>query len=82
MPKTNEAPVRRGWAWPLNSKKAHYFMDARSLCRKWLFFGEVVEDGNDNSPDACVACKRLLAREKGKDAALREAGLMAREDGG
>ena len=51
-----------GWAWPLNSRKAHYFNDCRSLCGKMLFFGKT-EQGNDNSPDNCAACKKKLLKE-------------------
>lgn len=49
-----------GWAWPINSRKAHYFVKGRSLCRNWGFFG-AVEDlaGSDfKSPDDCAACRR------------------------
>src|SRR5579864_4434984 len=32
--------IKKGWAWPVNSRKAHYFFDARSLCGKMAFFGD------------------------------------------
>jgi len=52
----------KGWGFPANSRKAHYFnTDKRSLCGKWLFFGEL-EDSNDNSPDNCTACKKALLK--------------------
>lgn len=51
-----------GWAWPLTAKKAHYFdKEARALCRRWLFFGKL-EEGNDESPDNCLECRKRLAR--------------------
>jgi hypothetical protein len=62
MEEIDNAPVRRGWGWPLNSKKAHYFIGAESLCRRWLYGGEL-EEGNDNSPDNCRACAKKLAAQ-------------------
>ena len=52
-----------GWGWPENSRKAHYFVDGRSLCKRWLFLG-LVEQGNDNSPDNCPTCMKKLAKSK------------------
>ena len=56
---------RKGWGFPANSRKAHYFIDGRSLCGKWAFFGNL-EDSNDDSPDNCTACKKALQKEKAK----------------
>ncbi|MCX9083198.1 MAG: hypothetical protein OIN87_00165 [Candidatus Methanoperedens sp.] len=68
---------RKGWGFPLNSKKAHYFVDGRSLCGKWMFFG-VLEQGNDNSLDNCTACKKALLNEKvkKKTSELKEKGKI------
>jgi hypothetical protein len=54
-----------GWTWLYNSTKWHYFRNNRSLCGKWALWavGEL-EQGNDNSPDNCVVCRRKLAKEK------------------
>jgi hypothetical protein len=63
-----------GWAWPLNSPKAHYHeknpgadtdpkqrkAKAISLCGKMMFLGHDFELGSDNSPDNCVRCKKML----------------------
>ncbi len=54
--------LTEGWGWPLNSKKAHYFVGGRALCMKWLFFGDC-QMGNDNSPDNCKACVKRLEKE-------------------
>jgi len=62
--------VKEGWGFPLNSKKAHYFVDGRALCGKWLFFGNL-EEGNDNSPDNCTACKKAVERRKTKEATAK-----------
>jgi hypothetical protein len=58
------------WGWPLLSRKAHVFYDARSLCGKWLFTGSKPEDviekaPVDRGPDDCAAChKKLVAHFK------------------
>lgn len=47
--------VERGWGWPMNSKKAHYFIEGRSLCGNWGFSGALT--ANDaHSPDDCADC--------------------------
>lgn len=56
---------KEGWGFPTNSQKAHYFIAGRSLCSKWMYFGEL-EQGNDNSSDNCIACKRALAKKQTK----------------
>ena len=43
--------LKAGWAWPLNSRKAHYFgEDRRSLCGKWMFSGALPPDDGQPSP--------------------------------
>jgi len=73
--KTNNPPKKppRGWGFPRLSKKAHYFVDGRSLCGKWLFTGDL-EDSNDDSPDNCTACKKAVRklREKEKKPMLKD----------
>jgi len=64
MVEESEAQKDEGWAFPGNSRKAHYFVDARSLCRKWGFYLGSLEKGNDDSPDNCVACMRALAKRQ------------------
>jgi len=64
-PQFNEP--RKGWGFPLKLKKAHYFIDGRSLCGKWMFFGNL-EDSNDESPDNCTACKKALQKLRAKAA--------------
>lgn len=51
--------TKKGWGWPVNSQKAHYFHGGLALCRGWAYTGEL-ESGNDNSPDNCAKCKKLL----------------------
>lgn len=58
--------MKEGWGFPGRSKKAHYFVDSMSLCRKWGFYYGSLEQGNDDSPDNCAACRRELAKRKVK----------------
>lgn len=57
---------KQGWGWPQRSKKAHWFHGAMSLCRKWMFTGEL-DSGSvvplQRGPDDCAACYRLLVKE-------------------
>lgn len=50
-----------GWAWPANARKAHYYVNHRSLCCKWGMLGTHFEQGNDDSPSNCAECRRKLA---------------------
>ena len=50
---------RTGWKFLVNSPKAHYFVDGRSLCGRWMNLGVGgFEDDNHNSPDNCTACRK------------------------
>lgn len=60
----NENSTIEGWVGLLNTKKWHYFINGRSLCRKWMYLGTLYEQGNDNSPDNCAACKKKLKERK------------------
>lgn len=51
-----------GWGWPLNSRKAHYFVEGRSLCGGWMFFGQPTPNQAPGSPDDCKACVKKLAK--------------------
>lgn len=66
---TKEQP-NEGWWWPLNARKAHYMVSARSLCGKWgTFLNPDYAQGNDDSPDNCARCRRLLAKRKAERSA-------------
>lgn len=56
--------MKEGWGFPANSRKAHYFVDMMALCRKYGFYRGTLEQGNDESPDNCAECKRLLSKRK------------------
>jgi len=69
-----ESTPTEGWKWIVNAPKWHYFRDGRSLCGKWMCLGKSFEQGNDDSPDNCVACRKKLSAEKAR-AALKLAGV-------
>ncbi len=54
-----------GWVFLVNSKKAHYFRNGRSLCKKWGYMGNTFEKDEFESPDDCKDCRRRLNKEKG-----------------
>jgi hypothetical protein len=54
---------KKGWGFPANARKAHYFVDGISLCRNWMFFGHA-DDTNHDSIDNCATCKRLRLSAK------------------
>lgn len=63
-----ESPTEvEGWGKPGLARKWHYFVKARSLCGGWIFWSHNLEQGNDNSPDNCAACKRKLAKLREKE---------------
>ena len=50
---------KEGWTWLFNSRKWHYFKDGMSICGKFMLLGKgELEQGNDDSPDNCVQCKK------------------------
>lgn len=60
---TEKEPLKEGWGLPLLSTRAHYFLDEISLCRHWMYKGEL-ENKNNESPDNCKLCmKQRLRRE-------------------
>lgn len=56
---------KEGWTWLQNSPKWHYFVDGRSLCRRFMLFGNPeLEQGKDESPDNCAACMKALLKHR------------------
>lgn len=68
------SPLKEGWVWFLNSKKAHYVKEHRALCGRWLYLGNTYELGNDDSVDNCAECRRRLLKTN-----WREAKKLAKE---
>lgn len=63
---------REGWGWVHQSPKWHYFVNGRSLCSRWLGLGlGELEQGKDDSPDNCTACKKALQRRKARELTLK-----------
>jgi len=55
--------LEEGWGFPTRSNKAHYFLkNGMSLCNKYGLYRGPKEQGNDDSPDNCTACKKALKR--------------------
>jgi len=66
-------PNKEGWTWLINSTKWHYFRNGKSLCGKWMTFGNPdLEQGNNNSPDNCKSCRNKLLKETALSAAVGE----------
>lgn len=57
-PKFNQV---KGWGFPMLSKKAHYFEGGMSLCRKWMFGGELEDDRHEHKQN-CMACRKKLEK--------------------
>lgn len=60
------------WGFPYLSKRAHVFVEARSLCGKWLFRPAETEAPitklSEKGPDDCADCYRRLTRHFGAKA--------------
>jgi len=54
--------LNEGWGYPINSRKAHYFVDTMSLCRQYGFYRADLAQGDDNSPDTCLKCMKIKAK--------------------
>lgn len=59
-------PAKQGWWWPLNSRKAHYMVEGRSLCGRWMCFGtpSELDDDKHDSPDNCAECRRRRVKHR------------------
>ena len=55
---------KEGWAYLSNSKYEHYFVDGRSLCRKWLGLG--LDYGRTMGQPECKACRKALDKREAK----------------
>lgn len=59
---------KEGWTWLRNSPKWHYFVDGRSLCKRFMLFStSKLEQGQDESPDNCKSCMKALIKRKEKE---------------
>lgn len=53
----------QGWGYPMLSKKAHYFVEGRSLCNRWLFTGCYSEQ-TPPTDNACATCTKKRATKR------------------
>lgn len=62
---SEQASPSEGWAWPSNSRKAHYFVGGRSLCAKWRWLHKGgLDDTPYTGPDDCKECVRKLNKRR------------------
>jgi hypothetical protein len=47
-------------------RKAHYYRDMTSLCRRVGFYGGPLDGDDKPGPDDCAACRKQLDREAAK----------------
>lgn len=60
------AQPTEGWGWPPNSLKAHYFTGGISLCRRWMYSGELNPGLPATSLNDCKECRRQLEKRRQK----------------
>lgn len=55
--------TNEGWGFPNGSRKAHYFRDTISLCRRYGFYMGPLDSSDKQSPDDCRECRRKRDKE-------------------
>jgi len=71
--------VKTGW-WnpaPFSSRSNFHYVgeDGRTLCRRWLYMGVgTVEEGHNDHPDNCMACRVKLAQRPSAPTSQPESG--------
>jgi hypothetical protein len=59
---------REGWGVIRpGDRKAHYYRETMSLCRRVGFYSGPLDPDTGISPDDCAACRKALDREKPKE---------------
>lgn len=53
--------LKKGWAWPLRARKAHFFVGGFSLCGRWAFGGQLSDSRVSHGEETCTACIRALS---------------------
>lgn len=54
--------TKQGWGLAWNFRKAHYFIESRSLCGRWMYFGKL-EDARHDHSDNCKKCRSMLEKK-------------------
>lgn len=57
---------KEGWGLPSNSRKFHYFREAQSICGRWMFFGQELDDDKTELANECQSCRKKLNKEINK----------------
>lgn len=61
---TATAALTEGWgAIRPGDRKAHYYREGTSLCRRVGFYRDHLEADDFPSSDDCAACRKVLKRE-------------------
>ncbi|MEM1268426.1 MAG: hypothetical protein AAGI08_00125 [Bacteroidota bacterium] len=69
MKGVNTETEHKGWAGVVGGRKYHYFVDMRSLCGRYMFFGpsENLDDSKHQHSENCATCKRKRNKLFGDD---------------
>lgn len=69
------AELTEGWGVIFHGyRKAHYYRDGMSLCRRMGFYHGELDPDEGTSKDDCAACRKELTREAVKRAAAKLGG--------
>lgn len=56
--------ISEGWFHPLNTLKAHYFINGISLCKYWKLYNTFLEQEAPGGLSKCNVCTHMLIRRK------------------
>ena len=62
-----EAEAKRTEGWGIirpGDRRAHYYRDMTSLCRRVGFYTGPIDEDESPSPDDCAACKKERLRQQ------------------
>ena len=67
---SEDKKLKEGWWMPFSSKRYHYFVEGRSLCRGWGFpnYDNIDKDTGNLEPQKtdCKQCFRKLLKHREK----------------
>jgi hypothetical protein len=65
--------LTEGWTWLINSRKWHYFVEKRSLCKKWTILGNPeLEPSNKDDDKNSINCKPCIKKLSKRNEKVRE----------
>lgn len=60
-------PGPEGWTYIVGATHWHYIRGGTSLCKRWILLGSPeLEKGNNDSPDNCKTCRKIIEKEESK----------------